>query len=340
MYNINRRIKSKKVFFILLIMCLFFTSCTSSKTEKNNNEIRIAYFPNITHAQALVIKNQKTFENELGSDYSVKWTAFNAGTDEIEALFAGEIDLGYIGPTPAISGYVKSKGDLKIIAGASNGGAVLVKRGDVKLDSIKELDGLTVAVPSFGNTQHLCLLDLLQKNDLKPLSEGGTVNIVQSSNADIMTLMDNKKIDAALVPEPWGSILEINLGAEVVIDYNDIENEAYSTAVVIASQDFLSENPEIVKKFLKVHEDATLYINNNIEDAKKIVNSEIETATQKPIDEDVLNVAFSRLSITSDIPKESIQKFAQISKNAKIIDKVPDENIIDSSFLDTLETAE
>ena len=109
-----------------LILCIAITAgalCACGGGEAATNEVRVAYFPNITHAQALYMKDQGIFEKALGDEYSVKWTAFNAGPAEVEALFAGEIDLGYIGPVPAINANVKSHGDVIIIANACDAGA-------------------------------------------------------------------------------------------------------------------------------------------------------------------------------------------------------------------------
>jgi NitT/TauT family transport system substrate-binding protein len=308
-------------------MCIAVFSC--KKSNENANEVRIAYFPNITHAQALVMKGQGILEKK---GIAVKWRAFNAGPSEIEALFAGEIDIGYIGPVPAANGYVQSQGDLKIVAGASNGGSVLVVRKAAGINSVAELNGKTVAVPQFGNTQHLSLLGLLNANNLKPTSKGGTVNVVQSSNPDIANLMDQSRIDAALVPEPWGSILELKYNAGVLLDYNEVDaNGIPSTAVVIVSKDFLGKRRNIVEKFMEAHKEATLYINENPA-AKEIINAQISEVTQSVIENDILESAFKRLDITYQIPSESIMNFAKISLDEKFVSKLPDMDMIDSSL--------
>ena len=93
--------------------------------------IRVGAFPNITHPQAMVGKNNGWFEKAMGPQVKIEWKSFNAGPSAIEALFAGAIDMTYIGPNPAISGYVRSNGEaLRIVAGATSGGAALVVRND------------------------------------------------------------------------------------------------------------------------------------------------------------------------------------------------------------------
>lgn len=322
---------------LAITFCLSAVIFSGCQKESEISEVRVAYFPNITHAQALVMKEQGRLEKELeelGDDLSVKWTSFNAGPAEIEAMFAGEVDLGYIGPVPAVSGYIQSSGDLKIIAGASNGGSVLVARNDVEINSAAELDGKTVAIPQIGNTQHLSLLSLLRNNNLAPVTSGGTVTVAASSNADIANLMDQKNIDAALVPEPWGSILELGNSGKVVLDFDQIDaNGVPSTAVVIVNKDFLEKHRNVVEKFIKVHKETTDYINNNTEEAKKIINNQIYEVTEKAIDEEVLDNAFKRLEVTYEIPNKSIMDFAQISVDEGIIAQMPDEAVIDGSFV-------
>lgn len=298
---------------------------SSQTTEKT--DVHIAYFPNITHTQALVMKNQKTLETKWADTCNVNWVSFNAGPAEVEAIFAGEIDLGYIGPVPAISANVKSNGDVKIISNATDAGAILLKRKGTDIASVKDLAGKKVAVPQLGNTQHLGLLSLLSENGLKTTDKGGDVTINASANADILNLMDNGSIDAAFVPEPWGTTIEKAGNAEVLLDYNEVFLDGnYPTAVVIAGSDFLEEHPDLVKDFMEAHKDATLYINENEDEARQIVNKEIEDVTGKALEEDVIKSAFQRMNVTETVNKDAVMKFAEISKNEGFIDTLPEES--------------
>lgn len=255
----------------------------------------------------------------------MEWKQFNAGPSEIEALFAGAIDIGYIGPTPAINGYAKSNGDLQIIAGATDAGAILVTRKDLKLTSIKELSGKKVAIPQFGNTQDFCLRYLLQQNGLKDTTKGGTVEIHQAENPDIKTLLDKGDIDAALVPEPWGSRLVKEINANVLLDYKDIMRDGkYPTAIVIVRTEFLQKHPDIVEKFLKTHVELTDFINKNPDQAKIIVNEQIKAMTQKALAKDVLDEAFKRLIITNDPEQDAILEFVDISVKSGTLKTKPD----------------
>lgn len=317
---------------VALVGCGSGSDSDSSATNKDNanttsekTQVRVAYFPNITHTQALVMKNQGTLEEKWKDTCEVTWTAFNAGPEETEALFAGEIDLGYIGPVPAVSANTKSNGDVQIISNVTNAGAVLLSRKDAGIETVADLAGKTIAVPQLGNTQHLCLLNILEENDLKTTDEGGDITVSASANADIVNLFDNGSIDAAIVPEPWGTTIENNGNAEVLLDANEIFlNGDYPTAVVVATKDFMEKHPDLVEEFLQMHEDTTLYINDNQEEAQSIVNTEIKEATGKALDEDVIASAFSRMTVTTTLNKDAVLSFADISKNNGFITDVPE----------------
>lgn len=322
----------KKALAGILLAGVFasFAACGKeggSIAPSEKTDVRIAYFPNITHAQALVMKNQKTLEEKWKDRCSVTWTSFNAGPAEMEAIFAGEIDLGYIGPVPALSANVKSGGDVRIISNAANAGAVFLKRKDSGIESLADLAGKKVAVPQIGNTQHLCLLSILSEQGLKTVDAGGDVTVSASSNADILNLIGNGSVDAALVPEPWGTTIEKNGDTEILLGHEQVFLEGnYPTAVVVASRDFIEAHPELVEEFLQAHEEATLYINENMDGALSVVNAEIKAATGKAIEEDVIKNAFTRLKVDVELNTTAVMEFARISKDEGFISEVPKES--------------
>lgn len=310
----------------LVVMTAGLAGCSEApKSASKDVTVRVALFPNITHSQALAGKEQGVFQKALGEDNKIDWKVFNAGPAEIEALFAGEVDIGYIGPGPAITGYVKSKGDLQIIAGATAAGSVLVARADAPIKDVKDLSGKKIAVPQFGNTQDLSLRNILQQNGLTDTTKGGTVEVRQADNPDIKTLLEKGEIDAALVPEPWGSRLIREVKAKVVLDEKAVWRDGkYSTAVVIARTQFVKEHPDLVEKFLRAHVELTSYVNDKPAEAHSVVNEQIKELTHKPLAQEVLDDAFKRLMVTYDPETESITEFAKLSLDAGFIKKQPD----------------
>ncbi len=293
---------------VCLLMC---AGC--GKKQAQDEEVNIAYFPNITHSQALMVKNEGALEKELGENVKVNWMSFNAGPDEVTALFSGDIDIGYIGPIPAISANVKSKGDVVVVSGCSDGGMMLLASPDSGIEVVADLAGKNVAVPQIGNTQHLVFLDLLAENNLATTETGGNVTVTATANAYILQLMQKGEIDAACVPEPWAETLINECGAKVICDENEVWNKgSYPVAVVVARKEFMEDNPEIVEKFLKVHEETTDYLNGNAKEAMAAINKEIELATDKSIAVDILEASLEHITFNCDVNADTVDAFSEI----------------------------
>ena len=288
----------------MVLVIFLFSLCGCSKQDEELKTVKIGYFPNITHAQALIGMNG-IYEKAL-PDWQLEWKQFNAGSSEIEALMAGEIDLGYIGPGPAINGYLKSNGELKILAGASEAGAALVCRGDLDIKGIKDLAGHKIAIPQIGNTQDVVLEEMLKENGLKSTANGGNVEVIAVENPDLITLFDQKSIDASFVPEPWASNL-INAGAKLVLEYDQTwRNGNYPVAVLIGRTDFIEKNPDVVKKFIATHDQITQEINKDKTFAIEGINRGLESALGKPLEKDVLESSLNRMIFTTEVNKQAV----------------------------------
>ena len=320
-----KRFRKRLLATLMVAAMAAMTGCGSG--DKTATEVNIGYFNNVTHAQALLMKSEKSLESSFGDEVKLNWTAFNAGPAEVEALVAGDIDIGYIGPVPAISANVKSQGDVGILSGATKGGAVLIKRKDSGISSVADLSGKVVAIPQIGNTQHLSLLQLLSDNGLKPVSDGGTVTVSAVANADVANMMERGDIDAALVPEPWGATLLAG-GAELLLDYDEIYMQGqYDVAVVVVRKEFREKNPELVEKFLKEHEAATARVNDDRENSLETINAELKSATGKALGDDIIAEAFERIVVSTDLNRDSIMGFANISKEQGFIKEQPEDGL-------------
>ena len=264
--------------------------------------LRIGYFPNINHAQAVIGFGSGEFQKALGDNVKVQTTVFNAGPSAIEALLAKRIDATYVGPNPAINGYVVSDGkDLKIIAGVSSGGAVFVVRDDAGINSPKDFTNKKFASPQLGNTQDVALRKYLLDNGYKTVENGGNVTVVPVANSDILTLFLKKEIDGAWVPEPWGARLVKEGNGKIFLDERSLwPGGKFVTANVAVSSDYLKNNPDVIKKLLAAHVNETTWINDHKEEAIKSFNTELKKLTGKTIAEDELRDALSRLDITYD----------------------------------------
>jgi NitT/TauT family transport system substrate-binding protein len=280
--------------------------------ESGADGMRIGFFPNMLHAQALVGRAQGAFQQALGNGTEVEMISFNAGPSAIEAIFADQIDIAYIGPNPAINGYIKSNGEaLVIIAGAASGGAVLVVRNDSDVTKAADFAGKRVASPQLGNTQDVALRAWLMDNNLTVGTEAGQVEVVPTANPDILALFQKKEIDAAWVPEPWGARLVQEGGGRVYLDERTLwPGGGFATASVIVSKKYLKEHPEEVRKFLKAHVNLTRWINAHPQEAKAIMNAQIENVTGRNLPAGVVDEAYSRYEVTYDPVRDSLMESA------------------------------
>lgn len=312
--------KNNRIFVIILSIVIIGTGLItatsisrdgySQGTEKKI--LRLGYFPNINHAQAVIGIGNGDFQKELGDNIEIKSFVFNAGPSAIEALFARQIDAAYVGPNPAINGYIVSGGkNVRIIAGASSGGAVFVVRNDSGIQTPKDFAGKKFASPQLGNTQDVALRKYLLDNGYKTKEKGGNVEVIPIKNPDILTLMLKKEIDGAWVPEPWGEKLIKEGNARLFLDERTLwPNGKFVTANIIVNPEYLQANPDVIKKFLEAHINETRWINNNKVQALNVYNTELKKLTGQTIPEDQLKGAFSKLELTYDPIKQSLFKSA------------------------------
>jgi NitT/TauT family transport system substrate-binding protein len=289
--------------------------------------VRVGAFPNITHAQAMVGKANGAFEKALGTGAKIQWTSFNAGPSAIEALFAGAIDMTYVGPNPTISGYLRSNGEaLRVIAGAASGGAALVVRNGSGINKPEDFHGKRVGSPQLGNTQDVALRAWLKTHGMKPTDKGGDVQVVPLANPDQLTMFLQKQLDASWAPEPWATRLIHEGNAHLFLDERELwpQGQFVVTNLVVTPK-FLREHPDVVKKWLTTHVELTDWINGHLPEAERILNDQIQKETGKALAPAVLDEAFGRLQVTYDPLRSSLLASAKAAFEAGFLGRqMPD----------------
>jgi NitT/TauT family transport system substrate-binding protein len=309
-----------------VLLSLALAGCARTSASPSAAKIRVAYFPNLTHSQALIGISRGDFAKALGPSVTIDAKLFNAGPSVIEALFAGQIDLAYIGPNPAITGYVRSKGAaLRVVAGATSGGAGLVVRPQAMIQTAADLSGKRIASPQLGNTQDIALRAYVAANGLRLTEKGGTVQVIPTDNPSILDLFRRGDIDGAWVPEPWTSRLIVDGGGTLFLDERSLwPNGDFTTAVVIVSKQFLDAHPDLVKAWLQAHVAVTIWEQSHADEAKALANEQIRIATGKALSVAVLDGAWSRERVTYDPIGASIVQSAKSAFAAGFLDQDPD----------------
>ncbi|WP_369153100.1 aliphatic sulfonate ABC transporter substrate-binding protein [Streptomyces sp. R17] len=290
------------------------------------SEVKIGYFPNLTHATALVGVQEGLLQKELGGT-TIKSSTFNAGPSEIEALNAGSIDIGWIGPSPSINGYTKSAGkNLRIISGSASGGVKLVVNPD-RIKTLDDLKGRKIATPQLGNTQDVAFLHWIAEKGWKVDAQSGKgdVSVVRTDNKITPDAYKSGSIDGAWVPEPTASKLVAD-GAKVLLDESGIwPDKKFVITNIIVSQTFLKEHPDVVEAVLRGSVRTNAWINAHPDEAKASANKALEKLSGKALPAEVLNPAWKSITFLDDPLASTLDAQAEHAVSAGLLEK-PDLN--------------
>jgi NitT/TauT family transport system substrate-binding protein len=307
-----------------IILSVFAAACLTTTAEAET-KIRVGHFPNVTHVQALVAhalsrQNRGWFEERLGPGTKIDWFIYNAGPSATEAIFANSIDLTYVGPSPAINGYAKSRGEeIRIISGAANGGAALVVQPDANFRTAADFRGKKIATPQLGNTQDVSCRAWLTAGGLKVTQLGGDAQVLPTQNPDQISLFKQKQVDAVWTVEPWVSRLESEAGGKVLVDERDTV-----TTVLVSSAKFLKEQADLAKKFAEAHRALTEWIQQNPAEAQKLVAAELAEETKAKLSGEMIVSAWKRIVLTNEVKREALDRFVTNAKAAGFLRDVPD----------------
>lgn len=293
------------------LVAVVLTTLTAGACVRNEYDgrrvLRLGHFPNVTHVHGLVAhwtsrEGRGWFEERLGASVRVEWTTFHAGPSAMEALLTGAIDATYVGPSPALNAFVKTNGaGVRILAGATRGGAALVVARDSGIESPAGFAGKRIATPQLGNTQDVACRDWLARQGLHVTQRGGDATVLPIHNPDQLTLFRRRELDAAWTVEPWVSRLEIDVGARVFFEDRDA-----STTVLAASPRFLEREPDLARSLVQAHDQLTDWIRAHPDDARARVANELRAETSRAIAPEVLERAWSRIRVDGAIARDEL----------------------------------
>ncbi|MEU6218756.1 ABC transporter substrate-binding protein [Streptomyces sp. NPDC047022] len=305
------------------------------------DSVKIGYFGNLTHATALVGVQKGFFQKSLGGTQA-KYQIFNAGPSEIEALNSGSIDIGWIGPSPAVNGYTKSDGkSLRIIGGSTSGGVKLVV-DPKKIKSLKDVKGKKIATPQLGNTQDVAFLNWVAEQGWKvdPESGKGDVSVVRTDNKVTPDAFKSGSIDGAWVPEPTASKL-VAEGGKVLLDESSLwPGKKFVITNIVVSQKFLKEHPAAVEAVLKASVETNKWINANPDAAKAAANEQLAADSGKALPANVLDPAWKSIQITDDPLASTLNTEAQHAVKAGLLQDPKLDGIYDLTLLNKVLKAE
>lgn len=298
---------------LLIVVGSSLNGCArDANTVSKQNEIRVGYFPNITHAPAMVGIEAGIFEQYL-SDYDLAFQSFAVGNILMDAIATGDIDIGYIGPGPVINRYLQGA-KIQVLAGVSKGGMLLISNPSSNIQEFADLSGKIVSTQAIGDSRDMMLRYIMKENDLFMEQQRGTVKHRVQGAGTIQTAFRQNQLDAAMVPEPWGSLLE-QQGANVMLEWNQLPlNGEVPAAIIVASEAFIQNNPTAVKEFLAAHKAAIDFINDNELESLTMVQKQILDITKQNLTIEILEKSLARSPVTIDVDYHGMQILYDMGK--------------------------
>lgn len=293
------------------------------RPKADANVIRFGHFPNVTHVQGLVAhalsrQGKGWFEERLG--VKIEWFTYNAGPSATEAIFAGALDVIYIGPSPVLNAYAKSKGtEMRVLASGANGGNALVVRSDAGINTPADFRGKKIASPQLGNTQDVQLRAWLLENGINVTLTGGDASILPTQNADQLALFAKKELDAAWTAEPWVTRLELEAGGKIFLQDKDT-----NVTLLASSAAFVKNTPELAKKLTAAHNELTKWIQEHPAEARALVKTELTEEMKSAPKDEVLEKALSRVVVTDQISRSSLERMVASAQQVGFLKDIPD----------------
>ncbi len=306
-----------KVLYVItgagLVAILATIAYTQTESDDAESILRVTAFANAGHASPIIGMERGIFAKEI-PDTDIELKIFDSGPQAIESLFSKSSDMAYVGPGPAVNGFLRSGGDVIILGGAASGGASFVVQQDSGIDSIAKLDKMRVAAPQIANTQDVSLRHHLHENGLVEAERGGTVYVINVPNPDIYVLFAKNDVDAAWVPEPWATLLVQDLDGVRVFEESELwENGEFASVLLVARTEYVIDNPQVVQGWLRGNAESVSWINANPEKSAQILHEFIKREFGSSFRHEIIAESLSRTEITSHVIPDSIEEFARMA---------------------------
>lgn len=284
--------------------------------------VRFGHFPNITHVQGLVAhrlsrEGRGWFEERIG--LRVEWFTYNAGPSATEAIFAGALDVTYIGPSPALNAYARSGGkEIRVLGGGADGGNALVVHPNAGIKTPQDFRGKKIASPQLGNTQDVQLRSWLLEQGFKVTLTGGDAHILPTQNADQLALFKKGDLDAAWTVEPWVTRLENEAGGQIFL-----QDTSTNVTLLAASAELVRDRPDVARKLAAAHNELTDWILAHPAETRALLKAELTELTRSVPPDDLIEKALSRTIVTKEVSRESLEQMVAGANKVGFLKGIP-----------------
>lgn len=313
------------------------TGAATSSAGTPATELRLGYFPNVTHAVPVLGVADGEFAKELGKT-KLSTQTFNAGPAATEALLGGSVDAVYLGPSPAINAFAKTGGkDVRLVAGGASGGAALVVKPSIT--SVSQLAGKTLATPQLANTQDVALKYFLKQKGFGVNGKGGAknVNVIAQDNAQSLQLFQQGGIDGAWLPEPWATRLVKQGGGKVLVNEKTRwPHGQFVTTNLLVSTKFLHEHPQTIKALITAQIKTAQRITKDPTGSAKQIDAALTKLNGKALPAGVTAASLKNLTPGWDPYAATLSASAQHAESIGLLKKTDLKGIYDLSILNSV----
>ncbi len=296
----------------------------SEAGDSEKETVTIGYFPNLNHAPAMIAKQKEMYKDHLGDHVNVEYKTFPDGSTFMKALASGDIQGGLVGPGPAMNSFISGV-DVQVIASSSTGGTVIVSRNGSGIKSWKDIKGKTFITPRVGCTHDVQFETYMKEKGITRKKMGGSMKHVTGAPARYQSMFEKGDVDVAAAPEPWASVMEEKVDANVVIPTSEVAfGQTLPAAVFVTSSDMAENSSEQMQKLIDAHKEAVAYINNNPDEAIDITINSIADITGQELENSVIENAWKRTNYTYQVNEEAIQEFGNSSHDLQFLKEKPD----------------
>jgi NitT/TauT family transport system substrate-binding protein len=321
-------------------------SAPSSTLQPDPASVTVGYLTNLTHAPALIGVSSGYLKANLPATTALQTKTFSAGPAESEALLGGSLDAAFVGPNPAISAFLTTKGTgIRIVAGADAGGAGLVVSPAIAAgDFPADLRGKTLASPQLGNTQDVALRTWLSQNGLSSSTTGGTADVTidatSGNSVDLQHFLAGQ-IAGGWEPEPYESQYILKGNGKLVVDESSLwPNQEFPATELVVTTSLLTNHPDIVRDLVKGLIQSVDWINANPAAAQTAANADLTALTgAKALPAAVVQLAWTHLKFTVDPLAADLKSDASHALKAGVVQSANVKGIIDVGILNSLLSA-
>lgn len=275
--------------------------------------MRVAFLPGVGHAIPIVGMETGVFAESLGNKTRIDSRILDSGTQAVQSLLSGNLDIAYVGPGPAVNAFVRAdKKDIVIISGAASGGVSLIAHKDSEIAGAAGLDGARIAVPQIANTQDVSLRTYLADHNISTTEYGGNTSVIAAAGPEMYTLFARDSVDAAWAPEPWATLIVESLGAKRVFHESELWPDAeFASVVLITRTGYADSHKSEIDAWLEAHEQTADLIRADPQEALRAYASFAERNSIASLPADILETSFANIEITTDPIEPSILVFAE-----------------------------